>query len=61
LWYNVITVKEETRYNTMTTKERIEKLEMMIFALSMKDRWTEEDYEKNREWKEELKGLKENV
>lgn len=45
----------------MAIKERIEKLEMMIFALSMKDRWTEEDYEKNREWKEELKGLKENV
>lgn len=61
LWYNVITVKEETRYKEMKSEKRIAELEMLLFALSMKDRMTAEDYETRRKWNEELRGLKENV
>ena len=42
----------------MDKKEMLNKLEMQRFGLSMKDRWTEADYEKDRELAEEIRKLK---
>lgn len=43
-----------TRHEMFT---EIERLEMLIFLLSMKDKWTAEDFKYNRKWVEELKKL----
>ncbi len=37
---------------------RINELERLSFCLSMKDRWTAEDYSTDRKWSEELRQLK---
>ena len=37
---------------------RIEELEMNLFYLSMKDRYSAADYEQERKWKAELAELK---
>lgn len=37
--------------------ERIEELEMNLFYLSMKDRYTAADYEQERKWNNELREL----
>ena len=42
----------------MSKKEMLEKLEMQKFGLSMKDRWTEADYARDRELAEEIRKLK---
>lgn len=43
-----------TRHEMFT---EIERLEMLIFLLNMKDKWTAEDFKYNRKWVEELKKL----
>ena len=45
----------------MTTIEitnRINELERLSFCLSMKDRWSTEDFDTNRKWNDELLELK---
>jgi hypothetical protein len=42
----------------MNKNERIAQLENQIFALSMKDHWSERDFENDRLWNEELRELK---
>lgn len=43
-----------TRHEMFT---EIERLEMLIFLLNMKDKWTAEDFQYNKKWVEELKKL----
>lgn len=47
-----------TKYEMFT---EIERLEMLIFLLSMKDKWTAEDFKYNKKWVEELKKLEEEL
>lgn len=42
----------------MTNAERITELENRRFYLSMKDRWTTEDYALDRKWREEIETLR---
>lgn len=44
-----------TRHEMFT---EIERLEMLIFLLNMKDKWTVEDFKYNKKWTEELEKLK---
>lgn len=41
----------------MSKAERINYLEKSLFFLSMKDRWSAEDYKRDREWSNELRAL----
>jgi hypothetical protein len=41
--------------------ERIEWLENRLFILSMKDHWTPNDFEQDRQWTNELNELKKEV
>ena len=39
-------------------EKRIEELENKMFYLSMKDHWSNEDFEQNREWRREIERLR---
>jgi hypothetical protein len=45
----------------MKKSERIEWLNNRLFILSMKDHWTREDFDLDRQWTNELNELKKEV